>query len=49
MLKRVGESWHTCQTPTAVQNYAVPNAAVEEDGTGGIIIEVFDDLDKVGV
>ena len=23
-------------------------SAVEEDGTGGLVIEVFDDLDKVG-
>ena len=26
----------------------VPYAAIEEDCTGGLIIEVFDDLDKVG-
>ena len=26
----------------------VSYAAVEEDGTGGLVIEVFDDLDKVG-
>ena len=26
----------------------VSSAAVEEDGTGGLVIEVFDDLDKVG-
>ena len=26
----------------------VCNAAIEEDGTGGLVIEVFDDLDKVG-
>ena len=25
----------------------VSYAAVEEDGTGGLVIEVFDDLDKV--
>ena len=27
----------------------VSYAAVEEDGTSGLVIEVFDDLDKVGV
>ena len=27
---------------------AVSYAAVEEDGTSGLVIEVFDDLDKVG-
>ena len=26
----------------------VSSAAVEEDGTRGLVIEVFDDLDKVG-
>ena len=26
----------------------VSYATVEEDGTGGLVIEVFDDLDKVG-
>ena len=44
MLKRVGESRHPCRTPTGVRNQS---AAVEEDGTGGLVIEVFDDLDKV--
>ena len=38
MLKRVGESRHPCRTPTG---------AVEEDGTSGLVIEVFDDSDKV--
>ena len=27
---------------------AVSNAAVEEDGTSGLVIKVFDDSDKVG-
>ena len=27
---------------------SVSYAAVEEDGTSGLVIEVFDDLDKVG-
>ena len=35
MLKRVAESRRLCQTPTFT------------DGTGGLVIEVFDDLDKV--
>ena len=26
----------------------VSSAAVEEDGTGGLVIEVFEDLDEVG-
>ena len=46
MLKKVGESRHPCQTPTVVR--IVSYAAVEEDGTSGLVIEVFDDLDKVG-
>ena len=33
--------------PTVVQK-KVSYVAVEEDYTGGLIIEVFDDLDKVG-
>ena len=41
MLKRAGESRHPYRTPT------VSYAAVEEDGTSGLVIEVFDDFDKV--
>ena len=45
MLMRVGESRHPlsncCSEP-------VFYAAVEEDGTNGLVIEVFDDLEKVG-
>ena len=40
MLKRVGESRHPCQTPTIVWNQS-------PDGTSGLVIEVFDHLDKV--
>ena len=47
MLKRVGESRHPCRTPAVARNHAVSYAAVEEDGTSGLVIEVFDDLDKV--
>ena len=42
MLKRVGKSRHPCCSEL------VSYAAVEEDGTSGLVIEVFDDLDKVG-
>ena len=42
MLKRLGESRHPCRSEP------VSYAAVEEDGTSGLVIEVFDDLDKVG-
>ena len=44
MLKRVGESRHPCQTPTVVRN----QSPIEEDGSSGLVIEVFDDSDKVG-
>ena len=47
MLKKVGESRHPCRTPTVVQNQS-PIALVEEDCTRGLVIEVFDDSDKVG-
>ena len=43
MLKRVGESRHPCRTCLE----PVSCAAFEEDGTSGLVIEVFDDLDKV--
>ena len=35
--------------PVGLQLFPEPvsYAAVEEDGTGGLVIEVFDDLDKV--
>ena len=46
MLKRVDESRHPCWTPTVVFE-SVSYAAVEEDCTSGLVIEVFDDLDKV--
>ena len=46
MLKRAGESRHPCWDSNCSlepDSYA----AVEEDGTSGLVIEVFDDLDKV--
>ena len=45
MLKRVGESRHPCRTPTVVRNQS-RNAAVEEDSTSGLAIEVFGNLDR---
>ena len=47
MLKRVGERRHPCQTPTVVQNQS-PRLLLKKDGTSGLVIEVFDDSDKVG-
>ena len=46
MLERVGESRHPCQALNCCSE-PVSYAAVEEDGTSGLVIEVFDDLDKV--
>ena len=48
MLKKVGESRHPCLTPTGVRNQSHNYAVVEEDGTSGLVTEVFDDWDKVG-
>ena len=48
LLKRVGESRHPCQTPNCCSE-PVSYAAVEEDDTSGLAIEVFDDLNKVCV
>ena len=46
MLKRVGESRHPCRDSNCCSE-PVSYAAVEAEGTGGLVIEVFDDLDKV--
>ena len=46
MLKRVGESRHPCRTSKCCSE-PISYAAVEEDGTSGLVIEVFDDLEKV--
>ena len=46
MLKRVGESRHPFRTPNCYSE-PVSYASVEEDGTFVLVIEVFDDLDKV--
>ena len=40
MLKRVGESRHSCQTPNFCSE-PVFYAAVEEDCTSGLVIEVL--------
>ncbi|WP_419584422.1 hypothetical protein [Thiolapillus sp.] len=45
MLKRVGESRHPCQTPTVVQNQSLMLPLKRT--ALGLVIEVFDDLDKV--
>ena len=43
----MGESRHPSKTLNCCSE-PVCYAAVEEDGTSGLVIEVFDDLDKVG-
>ena len=45
MLKRVGQSRHPCRTKCCSE--PVFYAAVEEDGTSGLVMKVFDDSDKV--
>ena len=44
MLKRADESRHPFRTPIVVRN----QSAFGEDCTGRLIVEVFDDSDKVG-
>ena len=44
----MGESRHPYRTPTVVQNQSQGYAAVEEYGTSGLVIKVFDDSDTVG-
>ena len=46
MLKRVGESRHPCQDSNCCSE-PVSYAAVEEDGTSGLVIQVLDDSDQV--
>ena len=46
MLKRLGESRHPCRTSTVVRK-PVSYAAVKDDCTSGLVMEVFDDSDKV--
>ena len=47
MLLKVGESSLSCRTLNCFSE-PVSYACVEEDCTGGLITEVFDDSDKVG-
>ena len=47
MLKRVDESRRSLSDSNCCSE-PVSYAAVEEDGTSGLVIQVFDDLDKVG-
>ena len=42
----MGESRHPCRTLAGCSE-PVSYAAIEEDGTSGLVIEVFDDLDKL--
>ena len=46
MLKRLGESRHPCRDSNCCSE-PVSYAAVEEDGTSGLVIAVFNDLNKV--
>ena len=47
MLKRVGESRHPCRTPTVVRNQS-PMLPLKRTAPCGLIIQVFNDSDKVG-
>ena len=46
MLKRLGESMSTL-SDSSCRSEPVSYAAVQEDGTSGLVAEVFDDLSKV--
>ena len=50
MLKTMVKSRHPCHTNCCSNCCSEPvcYAAVEEDGTSGLVTEVFDDLGKVG-
>ena len=43
MLKSIGESRHSCRTPTAVY------AAIEQDCTLGVVIQIFNGSYDAGV
>ena len=45
-MNGVGARRHPYPTQTVVQNQSL--AAVEEDSMSGLVIKVFDDLDKIG-
>ena len=46
MLKRMGESRHPCRTQTVVRNQC--SMLLLKDCASGLVIEFFDDSDKVG-
>ena len=47
MLKRVGESRQSSLSDSNCCSEPVSNAAVDENGTSGLVMEVLDALDKV--
>ena len=47
MLRRVGESRHPCQTTTVFQNQSHMLVLKRTAPAGGLVIEVFDDSDKL--
>ena len=49
MLKTMGESVHPCRTPTVARNQS-PMHLLKRTAlcTSGLVVEVFDDSDKVG-
>ena len=49
MLKRVGKSRHPCRTPTVVLNHSPVRAAVEQDYTLGLLIQIFNGSNDDGV
>ena len=46
-LKRVGERRHSCRTPAVVRNQS-PMLLLKRTALVALLLEVFDDLDKVG-
>ena len=47
MLKRVNESRHPCRTPTVVLKHSY--AAIEQDCTPGLVIQIFNDSYDAGI
>ena len=48
MLTRIGDSWCSFRTPTAVRNLSPMLPLKMAACTGGIVIKVFNDSDKTG-
>ena len=48
MLRRVGQSRHSCRTPTVVRNQSAILLLQRTDCSSGLVIEVSDDSNKVG-